>query len=124
MTCLGDGTRTGLALNGPILINFWATWCVPCQGELRVLDSYAQQPGAVPVLPVLVESREGDGLELLAKLGVQLPSVFDERDDLRRQLKAPKSLPSSYVISLDGTVRQVTNPLVFTSPEQVGEAVR
>ncbi|GLZ32992.1 hypothetical protein Lesp02_51800 [Lentzea sp. NBRC 105346] len=124
VTCLGDGTRTAVALKGPLLINFWATWCVPCQDELRVLDTYAQRPGAVPVLPVLVESREGDGLELLAKLGVKLPSVFDDADALRRQLKAPKSLPASFVVQADGTVRQVTNPLVFTSPDQVGEAVR
>lgn len=123
VTCLGDGTRAGVALKGPVLINFWATWCTPCQGELRVLESYAQRPGAVPVLPVMVESREGDGLELLAKLGVKLPSVYDERDELRKLLKAPKSLPSSYVISPDGTARQVTNPLLFTSPDQVGEAV-
>jgi thiol-disulfide isomerase/thioredoxin len=124
VTCLGDGTRTGVALRGPILINFWATWCQPCQGELKVLEEYSQQPGAVPVLPVMVQSREGDGLEMLAKLGVKLPSVFDERDELRRQLKAPQSLPSSFVVSPDGTARMVTDPLVFKSPEQVGEAVR
>jgi thiol-disulfide isomerase/thioredoxin len=124
VTCLGDGTRTAVAMKGPLLINFWATWCIPCQDELRVLDAYAQQPGAVPVLPVLVESPEGDGLEMLARLGVKLPSVIDEADGLRREVRAPRTLPASYVVDADGAVRQVTEPLVFTSPEQVGEAVR
>jgi thiol-disulfide isomerase/thioredoxin len=124
VTCLGDGTRTALALKGPLLINFWATWCEPCQEELPVLDTYAKQPGAVPVVPVLVESREADGLELLAKLGVRLPSVHDGTDELRKRVKAPKSLPATYYVAADGSVRQITDPSTFKSPEQVEKAVR
>ncbi|MFD4644485.1 TlpA family protein disulfide reductase [Lentzea sp. NPDC058436] len=124
VTCLGDGTRTALALKGPLLINFWATWCQPCQEELPVLDSYAKQPGAVPVVPVLVESREADGLELLARLGVRLPSVHDGADELRKKVKAPKTLPATYYVSADGEVRQITDPPYFTAPDQVEKAVR
>ncbi|GGM98732.1 hypothetical protein GCM10011609_41130 [Lentzea pudingi] len=124
VTCLGDGTRTAVALKGPLLINFWATWCQPCQEELPVLDSYAKRPGAVPVVPVLVESREADGLELLARLGVRLPSVHDVADELRRTVKAPMTLPATYYVTADGQVRQITDPPYFTAPEQVEKAVR
>ncbi|MCX2952440.1 TlpA family protein disulfide reductase [Lentzea sp. NEAU-D7] len=124
VTCLGDGTRTALALKGPLLINFWATWCQPCQEELPVLDAYAKQPGAVPVVPVLVESREADGLELLTRLGVRLPSVHDGADELRKQVKAPMTLPATYYVAADGQVRQITDPPYFKAPEQVEKAVR
>jgi thiol-disulfide isomerase/thioredoxin len=126
-TCLGDGASIDVATTvagGPALINFWATWCQPCQEELKVLDSYAQQPGAVPVIAVQVQSGEADGLELLAKLGVHLPSLIDEPDALRKALKAPPTLPASFVVRAEGTVIQVTAPLVFSAPEQVREAVR
>lgn len=123
VTCLGDGTRTALALKGPLLINFWATWCQPCLKELPVLDSYSKQPGAVPVVPVLVGSTEADGLELLARLGVRLPSVHDGADALRKQLKAPVQLPATYFVGADGAVRLITDP-PFTAPEQVEKAVR
>ncbi|HEX7307323.1 TlpA disulfide reductase family protein [Lentzea sp.] len=123
VTCLGDGTRTALALKGPVLINFWATWCQPCQKELPVLDAYAKQPGAVPVVPVLVESTEADGLELLTRLGVRLPSVYDGPDELRKRVKAPITLPATYYVAADGAVRQITDPPVFTAPEQVEKAV-
>lgn len=124
VTCLGDGTRTALALKGPLLINFWATWCLPCQEELPVLETYAKQPGAVPVVPVLVKSSEADGLELLARLGVRLPSVFDGADELRKRVKAPITLPATYYIAADGQVRLITDPPYFKAPEQVEKAVR
>jgi thiol-disulfide isomerase/thioredoxin len=126
-TCLGDGASLDVATTvagGPALINFWATWCQPCQEELKVLDTYAQQPGAAPVIAVQVQSGESDGLELLAKLGVHLPSLHDEPDTLRKALKAPPTLPASFVVQANGSVIQVTSPLVFTTPDQVREAVR
>lgn len=123
-TCLGDGASVDVAstLSGRAVVNFWATWCVPCQEELKVLDAYAQQPDAVPVLAVLVESKEADGLELLAKLGVRLPSVFDPADGVREAVGVP-SLPMNFVVGADGSLTRVTDPSTFTSVEQVREVV-
>lgn len=123
--CLGDGSPVdaSAALSGRAVVNFWATWCVPCQGELKVLDAYAREPGAVPVVTVLVESKEGDGLELLEKLGVRLPAVFSEQDAVRKAVRPRPGMPVTFVVDADGTMTEVTRYPVLTSVEQVREVV-
>jgi thiol-disulfide isomerase/thioredoxin len=127
--CLGDGSTTdlGTALAGrATLVNIWATWCEPCKTELPVLNAYATEPGAVSVLGVQVASSAADGLELLAGLGVHLPSVYDgdgQSGPVRTALKVPSSLPASYLVTADGRVRFIANPRVFDNTDQVRAAV-
>src|SRR5476651_1212361 len=54
-----DGTKLTLAdfKNQVLVLNFWATWCVPCKTELPLLDRYyrLQQPAGLRVLAVTTE---------------------------------------------------------------------
>lgn len=127
--CLGDGSQVDLAraLAGhTTVVNIWATWCEPCKTELPVLARYAAQPGAAQVLLVQAASSEADGLGLLARLGVHLPSVFDgdgATGPVRAALKAPANLPASFLVTPDGQVRFIDNPRVFGDSDQVDKIV-
>lgn len=127
--CLGDGRQVdlGRALAGhTTILNVWATWCEPCKTELPVLADYAKRPGAAQVLLVQAASAESDGLGLLARLGVHLPSVFDGEGatgPLRDALKAPANLPASFLVTPDGHVRFIENPRVFGDSDQVNKTV-
>lgn len=122
--CLADGGRLDAANGigtGRVLVNMWATWCPPCKKELPVLDAYAKEPGAIPVVTLAVESRPGDALELLTALKVRLPVLLDE-DGRTRQKLHPIGLPASYLVE-NGTVTLIESPRLFESVDEVRQAV-
>lgn len=122
--CLGDGKSVDVAgaLQGPVLVNMWATWCEPCKTELPVLAAYAKEPGAIKVVTLGVQSKPDDALELLTALKVRLPSLLDEDGRVQQKLRRV-GLPASYLVRADGTITFIENPRVFHSVDEVRQAV-
>jgi cytochrome c biogenesis protein CcmG/thiol:disulfide interchange protein DsbE len=63
----------------PVVVNFWATWCVPCWEEHPVLVSTARmlQPN-VQFLGVVFQDDESKIQNFLAQRGSSYPTVVDE----------------------------------------------
>ncbi len=124
--CLADGKQVvaGNVLGGrPVLVNVWATWCVPCRDELPLLAEYAAGAGAIDVVGLAVKSPPQDALDLLRKLDVRFPNLLDRDGSVERGLRVPDALPASYLVAADGTVTFVARPRLFRSAEDVREAV-
>jgi thiol-disulfide isomerase/thioredoxin len=100
----------------------WATWCEPCKTELPVLAQYAQEPGAIKVVTLGVQSRPADALELLTALKVRLLALLDE-DGVAMQKLRVNNLPASFLVKPDGSVTLIENPRVFDSVDEVRQAV-
>ncbi|WP_092779192.1 TlpA family protein disulfide reductase [Actinokineospora terrae] len=124
--CLADGAQVvaGNVFGGrPVLVNVWATWCMPCRDELPLLAEYATGPGAVEVVGIAVQSQDKDALDLLSALGVRFPNLLDRDGQVQRGLRVPDALPASYLVAADGTATLITQPRLFRSVDDVRSVV-
>jgi peroxiredoxin len=105
-----EGNRVRLSdLKGKVvLINFFATWCGPCLGELPRLESEIWKPNQKRGLLVLAIGREHTQAELIEFLREHKLSFSVAPDPERTISKqyATRSIPRTYVIGPDGRIAQ------------------
>lgn len=90
----------------PVLINFWATWCVPCQTEMPAIDTVARAHSGLVVLAV--DSMEGP--VLVQRYQDQHPYSFRPLLDPTGEVVARyrvDGLPTSFFIAPDGTIQAI-----------------
>jgi thiol-disulfide isomerase/thioredoxin len=118
-----DGTTHTLAeLRGRIvLLNFWATWCVPCIEEMPALQRLAETYGERVAVVGVNKLETLEAITPFAqRIGVGFVLVPNPAGDISDRYAA-KNIPLTYFIKPDGTIGFVQ--LGVMSYEQAQEQI-
>jgi len=89
-----------------VLINFWATWCGPCQQEMPKLNLLYEKYRAAGfvLLGVNVDDDVRHAGDVAARLGLKFPVLLDT-DKAVSRLYDLSTMPSTVLVDRDGKVR-------------------
>lgn len=92
------------ASDRPVLLNIWASWCVPCRREMPVLQAAHETYGdKVQFIGINHLDQRAPALEFLRETGVTYPSGFDPDGSTARTYGA-YGLPTTYFITEAGRI--------------------
>jgi cytochrome c biogenesis protein CcmG/thiol:disulfide interchange protein DsbE len=102
---LADGELSLEELRGqPAVLNFWASWCVPCRDEAPILAASARaHAGELRFVGVNVQDLRGDALAFLREFRVPFVSVRDQGGDTYRAYGLT-GVPETYYLDAAGRI--------------------
>jgi len=103
-----EGMGTDLELKSlrgrPVVLDFWATWCGPCQAEAPIVDAIAQRyKDKVAVVGVNTSDEDGLAAVFARKKKLTFPIVYDEGNAIAKRYSV-SALPTLIVVSKTGEI--------------------
>jgi DsbE subfamily thiol:disulfide oxidoreductase len=102
----GGGNLSLAGLKGQVvLVNFFASWCIPCREEHPILMRLAEQEH-VPLYGIDYKDRPEDARRVLAQLGDPYRLIGVDPDGVTGLDFGVYGVPETYVIDKTGTIRK------------------
>ena len=102
----GDNKKLSEYRGKVVLINFWASWCGPCQQELPKLSELRSLHDEYDfeLLAINIDEEPEKALRLANKLGIDFPILFDEEKQVSKMYDID-AMPMTILIDRNGDVR-------------------
>ena len=100
---IAGASSADLADGKPKLVNFFASWCVPCIGEAPVLTELKQQ--GVPIIGIAVRDRPEDLKAFLAQNGNPFIRIASDPQSWLQLGFGSGGVPETFVVDGRGIIR-------------------
>ncbi|QWT18446.1 TlpA family protein disulfide reductase [Bacillus sp. NP157] len=88
-----------------VIVNYWATWCVPCIKEMPDISAFVQSRKDVTAIGLAFEDSDPKDIRaFLEKHRVAYPIAQLDVMAPPKDFDSPKGLPTTYLIAPDGHV--------------------
>lgn len=106
----GQSIRLSDLLGRPVVISYWATWCVPCKQELPILQRIQQEYQGQGLTILSVNASNQDDLDavrtLVSEMGMTFPVLLDQNNQFADTYQA-LFFPTTYYIDANGVIRDI-----------------
>jgi cytochrome c biogenesis protein CcmG/thiol:disulfide interchange protein DsbE len=91
----------------PLVLNFWASWCIPCREEMPAFSELAAENPEIAFVGVAVDDARQSAVDFAEQVAVVYPLGIDESNTIGQSYPY-LGLPTTYLIGADGIVaRQI-----------------
>ena len=103
----GGNFRLSESQGHPVLVDFWATWCIPCRQSLPILDKVysTYKDRGLQAIAIETEGNEGPARAMARQLGLKMPVGLGDEEVSR--VYGIESIPHLVLVNSQGEIARV-----------------
>jgi peroxiredoxin len=105
----GNVTQLSDVRGKPVVVNFWASWCIPCRTEMPAIErAYLQRQKDVVVLGVNATSQDNlsEVENFVHDTGLSFPILLDHHGEVMDSYRV-SALPTTFFVDRNGIIQDV-----------------
>jgi cytochrome c biogenesis protein CcmG/thiol:disulfide interchange protein DsbE len=91
-----------------VLVNFWASWCVPCRDEAPALQKFQEEHGGKEFTVVGIDTQDlsDDGRKFVKEFHLSYPQLHDGNGNFGHEF-GTTGVPENYLLEPDGKLHSL-----------------